>query len=116
MKERTAPMTGKRGRAAVLAIGVRQQSVYQRKTLLEKRQAPKGVRARCELHAPGRHLEDVRTTGRVEYVRPLEETRERLAVLAVAEEAEAGEPGDITRYAAHTAALAPKREVHDIVA
>jgi hypothetical protein len=30
-------MTGKRGPAAVLAIGVRQQSVYQRKTLLEKR-------------------------------------------------------------------------------
>ena len=24
-------------------------------------QAPKGVRARCELHASGRHLEDVRT-------------------------------------------------------
>jgi hypothetical protein len=30
-------MTGKRGPAAVLAIGVRQQSVYQRKTLLERR-------------------------------------------------------------------------------
>ncbi len=31
------PMTGKPGPAEVLAIGVRQQSVYQRKTLLERR-------------------------------------------------------------------------------
>jgi len=37
MKEWMSPTTGKRGPAAVLPIGVRQQSVYQRKTLLEKR-------------------------------------------------------------------------------
>ena len=84
--------------------------------LVGKAQAPHGVRARCQPHAPWRHLEDVRSTGRVEHVRPLEETRERLAVLAVADEAEAGGRGNITRYAAHTAAPAPKREVHGIVA
>src|SRR5262245_14674369 len=109
-------MTGKCARAAVLAIGVRQQSVYQRKTLLEKRRHRKGLCARGELHAPGRHLEDVRPPGRVEHVRPLEETCERLAVLAVADEAEAGERGDVARDAAHTAALTAKREVHDFVA
>src|SRR5215472_983554 len=95
-------MTGKCGRAALLAIGVRQQSVYQRKTLLEKRR---------HRRASVRHLEDVRTTGRIEHVRPIEEARERLAVLAVADEAEAGGRGDITCYAAHAAASAAKREV-----
>src|SRR5262245_64652484 len=79
--------------------------------LVGEAQAAKGVRARYELHAPGRHLEAVRTTGRVEHVRPLEEARERLAVLAVADEAEAGGRGDITCYAAHAAAPAAKREV-----
>ena len=54
-----------------------------------------GVRARGELHAPGRHLEDVRSAGRVEHVRPLKETRERLAVLAVADEAEAAGRGNV---------------------
>src|SRR5262249_37073939 len=49
------------------------------------------------------------TPDRVEPVRPLEESRERLAVLAVADEAEAGGRRDITRYAAHTAVPAPKR-------
>ena len=69
--------------------------------LVGEAQAPHGVRARGELHAPGRHLEDVRSAGRVEHVRPLEETRERLAVLAVADEAEAGGGRDIVRDAAH---------------
>jgi hypothetical protein len=76
-------MTGKPGPAAVLAIGVRQQSVYQRKTFAGETQAPHGLRACRELHAPGRHLEDVRSAGGVEHVRPLKETRKRLAVLAV---------------------------------
>src|SRR6516165_6150047 len=69
--------------------------------LVGEAQAPHDVRARGELHAPGRHLEDVRSAGRVEHVRPLEETRERLAVLAVADEAEAGGRGDVARDAAH---------------
>jgi hypothetical protein len=79
-------------------------------------QAPHGVRARDERHAPGRHLEDVRSAGRIEHVRPLEETRERLAVLAVADEAEAGGWGDVACDAAHAAAPAPKREVDAIAA
>src|SRR5260221_14424087 len=104
-------MTGKRGPAAVLAIGVRQQSVYQRKTLFGEAQAPHGVRTCGQPHAPGRHLEDVRSAGRVEHVRPLKETRERLAILAVADGAEAGGRGNVAREAAHAAAPAPKREV-----
>jgi hypothetical protein len=64
-------------------------------------------------HAPGRHLEDVRSAGRVEHVRALEETRERLTVLAVADETEAGGRGNVARNTAHAAAPAPKREVHD---
>ena len=98
---------GNRGPAT---IGVPAQN------LVREAQAPKGVRARGELHAPGRHLEDVCPAGRVEHVRSLEETGERLAVLAVADEAEAGGRGDVARDAAHTAALTPKREVHDFVA
>src|SRR6516162_226249 len=84
--------------------------------LVGEAQTPHGVRAGGELHAPGRHLEDVRSAGRVEHVGPLEETRERLAVLAVADDAEAGGRGDVTRDAAHAAAPAPKREVDDIAA
>jgi hypothetical protein len=37
MKECTTPMTGKPGLAGVLAIGVRQHSLYECKTLLERR-------------------------------------------------------------------------------
>jgi len=79
--------------------------------LVGKAQAPHGVRTRSEFHAPGRHLEDVRTAGGVEHVRPLQEACERLAVLTVADEAEAGGRRDVARNAAHVAALAPKREV-----
>jgi len=71
-------------------------------------QASHGVRARGELHVRWRHLEDVRATGCVEHVRPLEEARERLAILAVAEDSAAA-PGrrNPTRDATHVAALAP---------
>jgi hypothetical protein len=79
--------------------------------LVGEAQAPHGVRTRGEFHAPGRHLEDVRSAGRVEHVRPLQETRERLAVLTVADEAEAAGRRDVARNAAHAAAPAPKREV-----
>jgi hypothetical protein len=39
-------------------------------------QASHGVHAGGEVHAPWRHLEDVRAAGCVEHVRPLEEARE----------------------------------------
>src|SRR5262249_19612527 len=74
-------------------------------------QAPHSVRARGELHAPWRHLEDVRAAGCVEDVRPLKEARERLAILAVAEDAESGGGRNSARDAAHVAAPAAKREV-----
>jgi len=57
------------------------------------------------------HLEDVRSACGVERVWPLQETRERLAVLTVADEAEAAGRRDIACNAAHVAAPAPKREV-----
>jgi len=56
-------------------------------------------------------LEDVRSAGGVEHVRPLQEIRERLAVLTVADEPEAAGRRDVARNAAHAAAPAPKREV-----
>ena len=42
-----------------------------------------------ELYARGRHLEDVRSAGRVWHILLPEKARERLTVLAVADEAEA---------------------------
>jgi hypothetical protein len=104
-------MTGKRGVAAVLAIGVRQQSVYQRKTLLERQRHRMASMPAVELQARRRHLEDVGSAGRVEHVRTLEETREHLAVLAVADKAEPGRRGNVARDTAHAAAPASKREV-----
>ncbi len=61
------PMTGEFGLAAVLPIGVWQQSTNVLDNLLEK-QTPDGVHARSELHVPGRHLEDVRSAGRIEHI------------------------------------------------
>src|SRR5262249_8093158 len=57
------------------------------------------------------HLEDVGSARCVEHVRPLEETRERLAVLAVADEAEAGVRHNFARDTAHATAPTAKREV-----
>jgi hypothetical protein len=104
-------MTGKRGPAG--GIGNRRPATIgvPAQDLVGEAQTPHGVRARGELHAPGRHLEDVRSAGRVEHVRPLKKTRERLAVLAVADEAEAGGWRNVARDAARAAAPAPKREV-----
>ena len=82
-------MTGKPGAVAVLAIGVWQQSVYQRKTLLERRMHPMASAPAVSFTRPGRHLEDVRSTCRVEHVRPPEEKHELLAVLAIADDAQA---------------------------
>jgi hypothetical protein len=74
-------------------------------------QAPYGIRARGERHAPRRHLEDVGAAGGVKHVRPLEKACERLAVLAVADEAKTGGRRNLARHSAHVAAPAPKREV-----
>jgi hypothetical protein len=46
-------MIGKRGPAAVLAIGVRQQSVYQRKTLLVSRRQSKASVPEVSFTRPG---------------------------------------------------------------
>ena len=75
--------TGKRGPAAVLAIGVRQQSAYQRNTLLERRGS---WRRRGDLHAAQASERSVPPG--VEHVPLLEQARECLAVLTVADEAE----------------------------
>src|SRR5262252_2144125 len=81
------------------------------KDLVGEAQAAHRVHARGKLHATRRHLEDLGSACCVEHVRPLEEARERLAVLAVADEAEAGVRRNFGRDAAHTAALAAKRKV-----
>jgi hypothetical protein len=83
--------------------------VYQRKTLLEK--PAHSVRARGKPHAARWHLENVCSAGCIERIRPLKESRERLAVLAVADEAEAGVRRNFARDATHAAASAAKREV-----
>ena len=111
MKEWTRPKNGTRALEAVFAIGVRQQSAYQRKTLFEKLKASHGVDACGQLHAAGRHLHDVRAAGRVEHVRAVEEAREGLTVLAVADEAEAAGGREFARNAAHVAAPTLKREI-----
>jgi hypothetical protein len=105
------PTTGKCGQAAVLAIGVRQHSVYQRKTLLERLRHRSVSVPAVSVTRPGRHVEDVRSACRVEHVRPIEETRERLAVLTVADEAEAAGCGNVACDTARAAAPAPKRKV-----
>jgi hypothetical protein len=112
MNEWISPTTGKRGLTAVLAIGVRQQSAYQRRTLAEKLMQRTGIRAGGEGHARGRHMDDVGAASVVEHVRPLEKARERLAVCAVADEAKAGVRGNLAGDAAHVAAPTAERECH----
>jgi hypothetical protein len=81
------------------------------KDLAEEVQAPHSVRARIKLYAARWHLEDVCSAPGVEHVRPLEEVRERLAVLAVADGAKAGVRRNFVRAAAYVAAPAAKREL-----
>jgi hypothetical protein len=64
-----------------------------------------------QLHAAGRHLHDVRAAGCVEHVRTVEEAREALTILAVADEAEAAGGRKFARSAAHVAAPTLKREI-----
>jgi len=79
--------------------------------LVGQAQAPHGLRTRGEFHAPGRHLENVRSAGGVEHVWPLQEMRECLAVLTIADEAKAAGRRDVARNATHAAAPTPKRDV-----
>src|SRR5262245_20213533 len=78
-----------------------------------EREAPHRVPARGDREARWRHLEDVSSTGLVEYISSSKETSERLTVVAVADEAEAGRWRDVARNAAHAAALAPKWHVRE---
>jgi hypothetical protein len=75
-------------------------------------QATHSVRARGKSHTARWHLEYVRSACCVEHVRPIEETRERLTVLTVADEAKAGGRHNLAGSAAHLAAPAPKWEVY----
>src|SRR6516164_2947855 len=102
--------TGKRGWAAVLAIGVRQQSAYQRKILAGKAHATQLIETTGERHLTRRHLENVCATGSVENVRSFEEARKRLAVLAVADEAKAGGWRNRAGDAAYTTTMASQQD------
>ena len=73
-------------------------------------QASHRVGAGGQFQAAGWHLEDVRSARRIEHVRPFEEARERLAIPAVANKAEASMRHDFVGDAAHVTAPAAKRE------
>jgi hypothetical protein len=55
-----------------------------------KARAAQRLKARGKRHMSRRHLENVRAAGSVQNIRSIEETRERLAVLAIADEPDAG--------------------------
>jgi hypothetical protein len=74
-------------------------------------EAAHGVGARGKLHAARWHMEDIRSACCIDHVRLFEEARKRLAVQAVADEAEAGVWRNFVRDAAHVAAPASKREI-----
>src|SRR5262249_56215466 len=79
--------------------------------LAGKAQAGQGVGTCRERHPTRRQLEYVGAAGSVENVRPFEETRKRLAVLAVADEAEAGGRRNRAGEAAHTTTTASQRDI-----
>jgi hypothetical protein len=105
------PMTGKPGRAG--GVGNRRPATVAvpAQDLAGEAQASQGVRARGEIYAPGRHVEDVRSACGVEHVHAIEEMGERLAIRAIADEAEAAGWGDVACDAARVAAPAPKWKV-----
>ena len=74
-------------------------------------EAAQGIRARSNLHAARWHMEDICSACCIEHIRPLQEARERLAVLAVADEAEAGVRRNLLRHAAHVTAPATKQKI-----
>jgi hypothetical protein len=74
-------------------------------------QTAHSVHTRYQFHPACWHLKDIGSTRIVEHVRPLQKARERLTVLAVANEAEAGGRRNVSRNPAHVPAPAPKREI-----
>ena len=76
-----------------------------------KAQAAHTILARSKLEAARWHVEDVCSACCVEHVGSLEKACERLTVLAVADEAEAGVGRNFIRDAAHVATPAAKREI-----
>ena len=78
--DREARAGGSVGNRSVATCGVPAQD------LVGELETPHGVCARSKPHSPGRHLEDVRSAGRVEHVPPIEEMSKRLAILAIAEQ------------------------------
>lgn len=75
-------------------------------------QAAQSIRACDKLYATRWHLDYVSAASRVEHVRPPEKAREGLAVLAIADEAEAGGRRNLAGNAAYAAAPAAKGKVH----
>ena len=96
---------------APLAMGVRQQSVYQRRTpLSESRRHRRASVPAVSFKCPG-GIWKMSVPPAGSSSRSVEKTRERLTVFAVTEEAEAVGWRDMARNSAHVAAPAPKREV-----
>src|SRR5262249_24404767 len=79
-----------------------------------KAQAAQSLEDRSERHLTQRNLENVRAAGSVENVRSFEEARKRLAVLAVADEAEADGRRNRAGDAARTAATASQRDIYHL--
>ena len=73
--------------------------------------ATQSIQASDERHLTRRQLENVRAAARVENVRSLKKTRKRLAVLAVADEAEAGGRRNRAGDAAHMTTTASHRHI-----
>src|SRR5262249_40347038 len=76
-----------------------------------KAHATQSIQASDERHLTRRQLENVRAAARVENVRSLKKTRKRLAVLAVADEAEAGGRRNRAGDAAHMTTTASHRDI-----
>jgi hypothetical protein len=76
-----------------------------------KAHAMQSIQASGERHLTRRQLENVRAAASVENVRSLKKTRKRLAILAVADEAEAGGRGNRASDAAHMTTTASHRDV-----
>jgi hypothetical protein len=86
-------------------------SVPAKDSLGGEAQAPNRVSASGKLNVSRRHLENVCSPSYIEHVGPIEKARKRLAILAVAHEAEAAGRRNLTRHAAHVATSATKREI-----
>ena len=111
IKEWTRPKNGTRALEAVFAIGVRQQSAYQRKTLFEKRRLRTASIPAVSFTRPGGIC-----TMSVPPAASSTSARSRkraktLTILAVADEAEAAGGREFARSAAHAAAPTLQREI-----